>query len=1772
MAKKYLSLDRLTEYDALLKAQMAESDESTLESAKGYADEKLATLTSGTTTVAKAEQATTATKAETADKATEATHATTADTATNATNASHAVSADTATNATNAANANHATTADSATNATNATKATQDASGNDITATYETKTDASAKLEEAKGYADSAAAQVKNDLLNGAGEAYDTLKELGDLITENKDALGALETVATGKADKEHQHIVADITDYVAPVQSDWNQNDETALDFVKNRPFYGVLEDTIILEETTIEPDENGWVETYLPLIPLEEIKVYTVTVDGEVYECVPFYDQENDEYIIETDLFYVSSYPSYDETCIGYYGDGTHTISISTKTGEVTKLDRMYLPNSVFVKPDWNENDYLADGFIKNRPFARYLEGGYYILEDFTFAGTEYNGSYTNTVLAQFVEGESYTVYFDGEMYEDVVFYNNILGSEDGFDGIFDKYPFTIYADYYTDVDYVNDVLSIYTETEGNHTLIIEGPAYYYRQLDDQYLPASIIADWNETNAKKKSYIKNKPFGEREDGSIITIDPKFLPDLEHTHSWNDLEDKPFGKATEKQYTTILEEAFTPSNGSYGFQSGEGILEEGKLYRITLDDEYTIEETAIVDGPVIAVWINENAAVIYSSEYGQIAFSGNPDIFSGIEYRIKIERVEDVEVIIPLETKYLPEHLQFGELSVETIIAQEAVRGRQTVHVDTPTFIIGQTYKVICNDITYDNVVCGDADGLPAIGSLDFSFTDYPFVIAINNGECTLIGESGATTYHITVIGMVNKTIPLDTKYLPEHLQFGESEFVGTITNETILYEGRTYTFYNYNDGTYGGTVDGCYNSPNLNDPNYFYKVIWDGAEYICAAFEGTMYGSTRMCIGSPYEEVLAGTSTYPFVMSSSHSGVMSVITNETKDSHAIDIYQLEGELIQPSGAIKPIETKYLPEHLRFGVTHEETVRIDSEEEWLSETTCNFQSVDGYYVSTIEGVNKGYFSANRFYRITWDGVEYYSWGNDDTDLNGDSCFHLGAPLADIVGGGYTSYPFTMHTDGVNITIYTNETDSYHTIQMDMCEGYYEPERVAKINPKFLPEMNFDMSEAVDEAKAYTDEVIGNITNGTTPVVNATNAVNAEKLGGQLPSYYAAASAIPTGALANKNTVSESDLDSALAEKVNAASEGNHSHLNKDVLDGITADKVSAWDAAEGNAKAYADGIKNDLLNGAGEAYDTLKELGDLIDDNKDALGALETVATGKADKEHKHTVEDIEGYTAGVQSDWNQNDPEALDYVKNRPFYSVDMEEVILLEETTLEQYEEFGYCESLVPLVPLEENKVYTIILDGESYECTAEYNPEDDEYIIETDLFWVISRPLFDNSYVGCEYIGNHTMSVLTKTGYIIKLDKEYLPDSVLAKPDWDQNDPNGDEFIKNRPFSRYLEYNPVLINFTFEGNEYSGEYASKVYNRFVDGQTYDVLFDGEMYEDVVFKDNCLGSSDGQNGVFDEYPFAICVNYYVDGNNVVDNFNIYTITEGTHTFYVDGFVYSYVQLDDQYLPASIIADWNETNFTKKSYIKNKPFGEREDGSIITIDPKFLPELGDTHIHSWNDLEDKPFGEVEASCNITNEIPLFVGETYYFDEQFGSYNTRISPPINPLDFENLDLFYRVIWDGVEYICKPFEAPQKEGWSPQVSIGSPYEEVIAGTSEIPFYIYKSASDELWIDTYDTSETHTVDIYACEGTYVEGGLKKIDPKYLPEMDFDTSSLETAITTNTSAISANTSSIQAHTTAIGNLQTAVAEFEEITAAEIEALFA
>lgn len=75
-----------------------------------------------------------------------------------------------------------------------ADRATGDGTGNNIINTYETKTDASTKLADARAYAGTVSDQVKTDLLGGASTTHNTLKKLEDLISANDQAIDVLDT------------------------------------------------------------------------------------------------------------------------------------------------------------------------------------------------------------------------------------------------------------------------------------------------------------------------------------------------------------------------------------------------------------------------------------------------------------------------------------------------------------------------------------------------------------------------------------------------------------------------------------------------------------------------------------------------------------------------------------------------------------------------------------------------------------------------------------------------------------------------------------------------------------------------------------------------------------------------------------------------------------------------------------------------------------------------------------------------------------------------------------------------------------------------------------------------------------------------------------------------------------------------------------------------------------------------------------------------------------------------------------------------------------------------------------------------------------------------------------------------------------------------------------------------------------------------------------------------------------------------------------------
>ena len=80
-------------------------------------------------------------------------------------------------------------------------------------------------------------------------------------------------------------------------------------------------------------------------------------------------------------------------------------------------------------------------------------------------------------------------------------------------------------------------------------------------------------------------------------------------------------------------------------------------------------------------------------------------------------------------------------------------------------------------------------------------------------------------------------------------------------------------------------------------------------------------------------------------------------------------------------------------------------------------------------------------------------------------------------------------------------------------------------------------------------------------------------------------------------------------------------------------------------------------------------------------------------------------------------GNVGGVQSDWNQNDDTQPDYVKNRPFYTGDPVETVLVEENTASfTYSNGAYVADIQSTVSATVGETYKVYWDGTAYECTC------------------------------------------------------------------------------------------------------------------------------------------------------------------------------------------------------------------------------------------------------------------------------------------------------------------------------------------------------------------------------------------------------------------------------------------------------------------------
>ena len=172
-------------------------------------------------------------------------------------------------------------------------------------------------------------------------------------------------------------------------VQPDWNQNDPTAADYVRNRPFYEAMGTAWLLPEqsVTFTPNDgnNIYLSSTLPALDIAGGATCTVTWDAVAYTCVV---RE-----LEAGLFYIGNL-SIDgdgddtgEPFLIYDGpDGaglvtmdtsdSHTVSVSTIRMVAVPLDPKYLPSDIgkqlVVRFDYDEG---GENFISNKTYAEVL-----------------------------------------------------------------------------------------------------------------------------------------------------------------------------------------------------------------------------------------------------------------------------------------------------------------------------------------------------------------------------------------------------------------------------------------------------------------------------------------------------------------------------------------------------------------------------------------------------------------------------------------------------------------------------------------------------------------------------------------------------------------------------------------------------------------------------------------------------------------------------------------------------------------------------------------------------------------------------------------------------------------------------------------------------------------------------------------------------------------------------------------------------------------------------------------------------------------------------------------------------------------------------------------------------------------------------------------------------------------------------------------------------------------------------------------------------
>lgn len=333
----------------------------------------------------------------------------------------------------------------------------------------------------------------------------------------------------------------------------------------------------------------------------------------------------------------------------------------------------------------------------------------------------------------------------------------------------------------------------------------------------------------------------------------------------------------------------------------------------------------------------------------------------------------------------------------------------------------------------------------------------------------------------------------------------------------------------------------------------------------------------------------------------------------------------------------------------------------------------------------------------------------------------------------------------------------------------------------------------------------------------------------------------------------------------------------------------------IYVGSTSGTNKDEGSKKLATEEYVNtevaNLVNSAPETLDTLGELATALKENSDIVEVLNSAITNKADKSEI------------VQSDYNQNDETALDYIKNRPFYSTgEYEEIELLKDGIAYDLTALFGAYVVMECPTLENKHTYRFVFNGQEYIRTSAMNKNG--YIGVGDISYINNGtwedgkdPFYLEFYGGSCFIHlkdstlNSTISIYETKEIIYSIDKKYI-EKHLAGNKADQEYIYEDKFYTSQINAEYFnDASNIAIgeNSHAEGKASValGEYShAEGYSSRAIGRSSHAGAGGEAIGDSSFAHNSSTASGIDSVAFGSLNEAYGRSSFVEGSHSIAN----------------------------------------------------------------------------------------------------------------------------------------------------------------------------------------------------------------------------------------------------------------------------------------------